>query len=418
MAPYVHDLMLKRELHLPDVTETVVTGITHPKAGLEINFFEGFDESVFKTDALVCVVSEDMTEEIESGVFRLSQNVPVYETVTLEWTIIGVTFWPNPNVEVYSPFWTEPLIDTVWHPDADLMWPGTDIPAFYAEMNIVSALNTTRDERFFGLYSQSEGDIAEVMDRLGTDDTVCITTHTLYERTRQRRSNVREDGSVFITHTFERFTGEHDTAEAELTVIGTVGGTDENTVLAPFWAVSGIAEDFGQEVYTDSLSAVVVGNADLLSFKGFSTLHYARNRPIYDSRPYAITIFDTEYYDIAIPLMQNIIFINAAVPFIYVIAVCVGFVASFLIMRRRKQEFAIMRSVGFNRFGIFFGALTEQTMLCAVGAGLGLIMVTLTWGYTAFTHPALFVGCYMVGAAFSAVRAAGTDVLRILSERE
>jgi len=62
--------------------------------------------------------------------------------------------------------------------------------------------------------------------------------------------------------------------------------------------------------------------------------------------------------------------------------------------------------------------LLEQTLLCVVGAALGCVLFRLTWGHVFIERALIFIGCYMLGAAISAVRAAGTDVLRLLRDKE
>jgi len=62
--------------------------------------------------------------------------------------------------------------------------------------------------------------------------------------------------------------------------------------------------------------------------------------------------------------------------------------------------------------------LFEQAALCALGVALGCILFTLTWDYVFIERPLIFLGCYMLGAVISAARAAGTDVLRLLRDKE
>ena len=207
--------------------------------------------------------------------------------------------------------------------------------------------------------------------------------------------------------------------EAQLKIIGTISGAGEALVVAPFLTVSrlGVESDESRP-FTERMSATLLDNRELVGFKQAATRTFKESGIFFNARVFSMTIYDSEFYGITEALMQTIYFIDIATPFVYLIAVGVGFVASFLLTRRRKGEFAMMRSVGVGKTGIFFGALFEQTMLCLIGVALGCLIFTLTWEYMFIERPLIFLGCYMLGAAISAARAAGTDVLRLLREKE
>jgi ABC-type antimicrobial peptide transport system permease subunit len=138
----------------------------------------------------------------------------------------------------------------------------------------------------------------------------------------------------------------------------------------------------------------------------------------FNDKTFAMTIFDAEYYDKTEALTQTIYFISFATPFVYALTACTGFVASYLLTRRRRGEFANMRSVGINKRDIFIGALFEQSALCAIGAAIGCAAFRMAWGDVYIRESALFLACYTLGAAISAARVAGTDVLKILRDKE
>jgi len=244
-------------------------------------------------------------------------------------------------------------------------------------------------------------------------------TYTTKEATQIQAEDAA--GNIFIYWMDEWVTKaiEPKDVQTELKIIGMVTGAGSGVVYCPFLTASelGLASD-GYEIYTDKLAATVAANRDLVEFKKAAWWHFPRVGPIYDNRNFSLTIYDSQFYDETIPLMQNIILIDAVTPFVYIASVAIGFIASYLLTRRRKQEFAVMRSVGINKRDIFFGALFEQAVLCAIGAVLGTILVLLTWGYISFARPAVFLACYITGAAFSAVKAAGANVLKILREKE
>ena len=204
-----------------------------------------------------------------------------------------------------------------------------------------------------------------------------------------------------------------------LPIIGTVSGIGDNQIIAPFDTVTylGALSD-GGDIYSQLLHMTVANNRRLTPLKSMASNSFAAANVTFSIFPLSMTIYDSEFFEILEPLRQNIILVDVATPFILVISVAVGFLTSLLLTRRRMAEYAIMRSVGVHRHNIFFAALGEQALLCLIGAALGLGLVALTWDYVSFTRPLIFLLCYVLGAVFSAVRAAGTDVMAILRNKE
>jgi len=241
-----------------------------------------------------------------------------------------------------------------------------------------------------------------------TNEHVCVISDDM--------SVLVEDG-ILRTHVFLQAGVKLSAAEVELKVVGTVAA--EKTVFAPFLSIHEIAgESAGFPQYTEVLQAVVADNRKLNEFKENAMRVYKDIGVFFNEQTFAMTIHDAEFYDITEALQQTIFFIDIATPFVYVLSISIGFVTSYLLTRRRKAEFANMRSIGVNKIAIFFSALFEQTVLCAVGVAIGCGLFTLTWDYVFIEEPLIFLGCYVLGAIFSAANAAGTDVLRLLRAKE
>jgi hypothetical protein len=217
-----------------------------------------------------------------------------------------------------------------------------------------------------------------------------------------------------------RSRGTHtNTVEVALRVVGIATGVKGSVVFAPFLTVSELgAGSDRMPPHTELIQAIVADNRQLDEFKETALRTFKDVGIYFNPQVFAMTIHDSEFYNITEVLQQTILFIDIATPIVYFMTVCFGFIASFMLTRRRKAEFAIMRSVGVNRFAIFFGALFEQSALCAIGVAAGSVLFSLTWGYVFIAQPLIFLICYVLGAIFSAARAAGTDVLRLLRAKE
>jgi hypothetical protein len=240
---------------------------------------------------------------------------------------------------------------------------------------------------------------------------VCVVSEDMLRRA--------EDGLLRIDVCSKFFFDQSGAIEAELRVAGVVTGTESGMVFVPYQTASelGMLSD-GQPPHTELLRATLADNKDLLLLKDTAARTFSRVGIFFNPRYHAMTIFDSDFYDKTEALMQTIFFIDITTPFVYALSVCVGFVASFLLTRRRKAEFAVMRSIGVNKRDIFAGALFEQFSLCLLGTAAGSAVYSLTWGGILAGESLIFLGCYTLGAAVSALRAAGTDVLKILRDKE
>jgi len=230
---------------------------------------------------------------------------------------------------------------------------------------------------------------------------------------------LEEVGREYINFEYVYVEGEIFSIKTPLAVIGTIYGTLHNTIYVPFWTFSELLEEYMNEPpYSELLRLTVAENRELSAFKGTASLSFARVRPIHDTRPFAMTVYDSVFYETAEPLLQNKMLVDVATPIMYGISIIVGFLTSMLLTRQRKSEFATMRSVGINRRDIALSALSEQVTLCLIGAALGFALVAITLGYLSVERPLIFLACYTLGAIFSVIKAAKTDVLSILRERE
>ena len=354
LARHTSDLMLKRTFGAVEVTgfsEGIdMIGITSVRAdsslapdfGVEVTFFEGYDDSALATDELFGLINEELYPLTENGILRITIKRKLPDEIKEIWT--------NPQ-------------------------PGR------VEVHYING------------------------------EPVYLVLIELYPGF---KSWEPFDPGIEITV----IEGEVVTTEVDLTVIGTILGTGSSVIYSPFWAVSELGTEIdGEPPFSERLNVTIYDNRELSAFKGAAFMNFPRVRPLHDSRPFAMTIYDSVFYETVEPLRQNMIVIDVATPFIYLLSIAVGFLTSVLLTRRRKPEFAVMRSIGVHRRVIFISALTEQALLSIAGVAVGFVFVAIAWGYASLTRPAIFLACYLLGAIFSAASAAGTNVMQVLRDR-
>ena len=393
-----------------------------------IEIFDGYDKTVFGTDERVCIISEDVLAYAQDGVLRFSGLDESGELIPIDtgWVVIGMLkgagadegmviipeaamtglgipvrpYQSGPMANVYIAGFklakNVPIIGAL-SGVTSLELPGADT----AELPGADAVQNRPEVSYYEGYDES---------MFATDKMACVISEDFLGRV---------EGGVLKFYAQSRAKTGAEPIDVELEVAGIIRNSEESSVYMPYTAAAEIAvQADGGTPYSELLRARLTDNRQLDEFKEIATRTFTRVGTFFNPNVFALMIYDAEFYDITEAYMQTIFFIGIATPFVYALAVCVGFAASFLLMRRRTGEFAIMRSVGVNKTGIFFGTLLEQALLCAAGAALGSLLFTLTWGYVFISQPLVFLACYMLGVLVSAAKAAGTDVLRLLREEE
>jgi hypothetical protein len=240
-------------------------------------------------------------------------------------------------------------------------------------------------------------------------DNVCVVSEGLF-------AGLDPESPVFSFTAFHtRFDPDPPYAEAALRVVGIIIGGDGTTVYCPFPTLGNVSRLIdGEHNVSEIMRGVIANNAHLNGFKRDARDFFAAVGAIDARRAYALTVFDTTYHETLTRLRQNILMLRFSTPFIYILSVGIGFVASFLLTKRRKPEFAVMRSLGVGKAHLFAGALAEQIALCLAGAAAGSALYAYLWREWRLTPAVGFVVCYALGAAVTAARTAGTDALRVL----
>jgi len=396
---YTSSLVLKRskEVQASGNQENInLVGITSisadenlaPDTGAVIEFFGGYDDSIFKADDFVCVISKDLISLSKNGKITISSTIKMQDVYE---TFIDPEL--NPGVTVGEPVLNE-YRGTMKYP----------VTIEYERHYGINIFSSTVE---LGQIEMNEED--SHFPEYGEDSF----TYTMYV------THIGGTDFATVEVTAVRVPGEIITNELSLTIVGTMSGGGINTIYSPFGVVTALIEEFdGVAVYSELLSMTIADNRRLSEFKETASLNFSRVRPIHSTMPIAMTIYDSTFYETIEPLLQNTILVDIAIPIVYVIAVCVGFLAATLLTRQRKSEFAVMRSVGIHRRDVFTGVFSEQLILSLSGAVLGCALTVLIFREISIERPAVLLGCYLIGTIFAAARVAGTNVLKVMKDKE
>lgn len=211
--------------------------------------------------------------------------------------------------------------------------------------------------------------------------------------------------------------------DLDLTVVGTHKGDAQN-IYCPFPILKGIYQGLDQQTEIDCVSAVLADNT-----RQAEAVQHARywfpepdlsgtkipwKYASYTYHPYALRVDDSRLLA-AEEALQNSLTINRiCVVLIFTLSVGAGLLIGFLMIRSRKHEIALMRTLGTPGRSIYAGLATEQ-MLCVL---LGVIL----GGGAFFWQPAgqllIFAGIYFAGLTVALLVFLRKNLLTTIKEDE
>lgn len=119
-------------------------------------------------------------------------------------------------------------------------------------------------------------------------------------------------------------------------------------------------------------------------------------------------------------LSRQIRLLTALLPLLFLLITAIGFALSFLLLRNRRREAAVMRSLGARRMQVVASLLTETFLQAILGAAAGALCAALSTGVPAGGMPYAIISlfCYTAGGAVAAFGMAGANVIRLMSAKE
>ena len=218
-----------------------------------------------------------------------------------------------------------------------------------------------------------------------------------------------------------------DIGPMEFTIAGIISGGNPNQVICPWKTIHKIDKNIYGVPVADSMSFTVTDNRFLNDLKTLLPQYFSRLTPGMapdpsPDKPYpppAIILRDSTFLRIIIPLERNIEFLQSMIPVLYILVVGIGFLSSFLVIRNRKQEFAVMRSLGTKKHQVFFIVLLESLTVCIMGS-LVAILIMLFFGLTFYSllYSIIFIICFMIGCSLAIINILSVNILTILRPLE
>lgn len=208
-----------------------------------------------------------------------------------------------------------------------------------------------------------------------TNDLVCLVPNSMPTQTDE------ETGMDRVELYFEGM--GKNTHELKLRVVGTYRGGDGKSVYCPYTVCEQVYTELGEFMIVQAMRATLKNNDDLEALRTESKKWFAEPNPLGEKTPYEGNELYADYYPFALNIndellqraastLQTSITTNRVCTVIILcLSAAAGFLIGFLMVRSRKREIALMRTMGTPYSSIYFGFAFEQMVCVIAGIVLG-----------------------------------------------
>lgn len=213
---------------------------------------------------------------------------------------------------------------------------------------------------------------------------------------------------------------DFETTERIIQVAGMVSGGRSGRLYVPYRWLTAWQRTVPEKVYAESCTFIVADNYRMDEIRAALEKYFVVPDPRMsgDDDSFGYKILDEVFNASIKRINDNIRLMKALVPSLYVAASLIGFLVSFLMMRTRTREFAVMRSLGVKHACVTAAACFEQTLLTLLGGAVGAAVLTLVGMGGKLAAGCVFLACYLFGSLVSAVWITNVNVMKLLKSEE
>lgn len=263
----------------------------------------------------------------------------------------------------------------------------------------------------------------------------CIVSEDLFEEKGWKLGEKITLEQYYYGREDERFawtqTVPLETAEYEIAGYADLTGTDLDTymvfpdIVLPLGTVREAFSRPGIPFFADSASFDVANALELNEFKQeMKDLSMRAVSPLSEDHSLngvALSLNDAMFINTATHLRRVIDAVQAFFPFVLILIVCVGYLVTLLLLQSRKNEMALLRSLGLGRWRCFRIFFTEQLVLVVTGIVAGSVFSVLLQGN--YGGSSVLTGClvgifYMLGNGLALWKLMQVSVMEALFQTE
>lgn len=276
---------------------------------------------------------------------------------------------------------------------------GTDIePKLWPENGCTIFWNENVDQSFFG-----------------SSEMACIIPHALQKKLQEREQPTDE----FPLHIGSMYPQESG-YDASLTILGTYHGTNEQIIYCPWETYVLIRNAMGQSETAEAMYATLRNNNDLPLLREVASKYFAEPNPnntgleMVGDYYLALDINDSQLSQTKTNLENSMTVNRIAAVLVLVLSAMAGAFIGFLMIRNRKKEIALMRTMGTPNSRIYVSFVIEQMIFVALGAIVG----GSKYMWNPVSWLVLFVCVYFIGLSVALLVMLRKNLLTTIKEDE
>ncbi len=210
----------------------------------------------------------------------------------------------------------------------------------------------------------------------------------------------------------------------QLTIAGTVTGGEKKTIYVPFPAFDSMLSQINMSYTLDAMGATLRDNSRLEEFRGVMGRWYIAPDPNspkvkwpggwFPYYQYALDINDAQLRAASETLESSLTVNRLSTMLVFILSAGAGFLVGFLMIRQRKREITLMRTLGEANGRVYCSFALEQMLCVILGAALG-------GGYFMWQPAArlgLFITVYFVGLTAALLIFLHNNLLSTMKEDE
>lgn len=203
-----------------------------------------------------------------------------------------------------------------------------------------------------------------------------------------------------------------------LTVAGTYQGGDGETIYCSWESYKSILAAMGEYASADALSATLRDNNDLDAFREAAAAWFSQPDPNANAMDWgtnlALDINDSQLMQARLSLENSMKVSAFCAVLVFLLSAGAGFLIGFLMIRARRREIALMRTMGTPTARIYSGYALEQMLLSVLGIAIGgaYFLWRPVW------QLALFAGIYFLGLSAALLIFLRKNLLTAIKEEE
>lgn len=199
-------------------------------------------------------------------------------------------------------------------------------------------------------------------------------------------------------------------------IAGVYSGGDQKTVYCGWLTLMGIWEEMGQFESAVAAQATLRSNNQIAALRKAASGLFSEPDPNADltSIALALDIDDSKLKEADLTLRNSLRVNELSTALVFVLTAGAGFLIGILMVRSRKRDIDLMRTMGTSNANLYLSFTAEQMLCMIVGTAAG----AATYAWQPLMQLVIFVGIYFVGLSAALIVFLRSNLLTAIKKDE